>query len=155
MPGISHEITIDRPIEDMAELLGSDADDWLGRFASIASNTAETAARRVHGGPAAGDVRTVTFTVGDPRIDDDPALDHLTVPIRWETSGYLWLFRAFEGNIALYGLPAGGCLVRLEGSYAGRAGSVGAAQAMAARSGAGTLLKLVREAAEEQARSEA
>ena len=154
MPGICHEIAIDRPIEDLAALLGHDADDWLGRFASIASNAAETVARRVHGGPPAGDVRTVTVVVGNPGLDDDAALDRLSLPIRWETSGYLWFFRAFEGNIALHGLPAGGCLVRLEGTYAGRSGSAGAGQALAADSGAGTLLKLVREAAEEQARSQ-
>lgn len=155
MPTISHEVRIDRPIEDLAELLGHHPDDWLGRFASIASNAAETEALRLHGGPRGGDTRTVNVVVSDPGVDDESTLDRLSVPLRWETSGYRWFFRVFEGRIALFGLPAGGCIVRLEGSYAGRPGADRAEQRIAAEAGATTLLRLMREAAEEQARSQA
>jgi hypothetical protein len=155
VPTISHEVRIDRSIEDLAELLGHHPDDWLGRFASIASNAAETAALRLHGGPGGSDTRSVNVVVSDPGLDDESTLDRLSIPLRWETSGYHWFFRVFEGEIALFGLPAGACIVRLEGSYAGPAGADPAEQRIAAEAGATTLLRLMREAAEEQARSEA
>jgi hypothetical protein len=155
VPTISHEVRIDRSIEDLAELLGHHPDDWLSRFASIASNAAETEALRLHGGPRGNDARNVNVVVGDPGLDDESALDRLSIPLRWETSGYRWFFRVFEGRIALFGLPAGSCIVRLEGSYAGRPGGDRSEQRLAAEAGAATLLRLMREAAEEQARSQA
>jgi len=152
---LSRSLRVDRPLEDLAELLGSRPSDWLVPFARIA----------VHAGESAGDRRAEEITRGPRRtrhvqIDltdlpqgDEP--DRVDFGVAWETTGFRWVFPAFDGRIVAVRDDAG-CIITIEGSYRDPASAADPAGkeavSVAASASATTLLNVVRSAIEEQAR---
>jgi hypothetical protein len=155
---LSRSLKVERPLEDLAELLGSRPPDWLVPFARIA----------VHAGESAGDrraeeiarrprqTRHVQIDLTDLPAGDEP--DRVDFAFLWETSGFHWVFPSFDGRIVAV-RDENGCILTIEGSYrdpASAAGPAGNEAASAAASAtATTLLNLVRTAIEEQARQDA
>lgn len=156
MSQLNRSMKVERSLEDLAEILGSRPPDWLLTFANIA----------VHAGEAAGERRAEAMT-REPRrarhvtidLTDCPPTDEndrIDFACRWETSGFRWVFPAFEGRLVAE-RDDSGSLVSIEGSYAepSSTGDPGgeAAVSFAADVAATTLLNVVRVAVEEQARS--
>lgn len=152
---ISRSLRVDRPLEDLAEILGTRPSDWLVPFARIA----------VHAGESAGDRRAEEISRG-PRRTRDVYIDLTDLPpgdepdrvdfaIAWETTGFRWVFPSFDGRIVAV-RDEGGCVVTLEGSYREPAAAEGPAgreaASAAASASAATLLNVMRTAVEEQAR---
>lgn len=149
-------MVIDRPIEDLAEILGSRPSDWLVPFASIAAHAGEAAGERraeaITRGPRRA--RRVTIDLADVPAGDET--DRIEFAFTWETSGFRWVFPFFEGRIVA-ARDATGCVVSIEGSYRDPSSAEGPggpeAAAFAADTSATTLLNTLRAAVEEQARS--
>ena len=157
VPELTHILRVDRPLEDLAELLGHRPADWLASFGSIAVHAGEAAAGRGNAPASRGPrrVKTVSVELGDLPPDDDFA--RVDAAIIWRTSGFRWAFPSFDGRITAVGETSSSCIVTLEGSYelpaaasteAGRE-----AASVAAETAAATLLRTVRDAVEEQVRS--
>jgi hypothetical protein len=151
-------LKVDRPLEDLAELLGARPADWLVPFARIAAHAGESAgdrrAEKIARGPRRA--RHVTIDLADLPPGDDT--DRVDFTLLWETTGFRWVFPSFEGRIVAE-RDAHGCVVTIEGSYrepaaasdpAGEEAVTAAASASAA-----TLLSVVRTAVEEQASQDA
>lgn len=152
---LSRSLKIDRPLEDLAEILGTRPADWLLPFARIAVHAGESAgdrrAEEISRGPRP--TRHVQIDITDLPPGDEP--DRVDFAVVWETSGFRWVFPSFDGRIVAV-RDEGGCLITIEGSYrdplsaSGPAGSEAASAAASAS--ATTLLNVVRTAIEEQAR---
>jgi hypothetical protein len=150
---------VERPIEDLAEILGARPPDWLAPFASIAVYAGEAAAERRSGAGlrAPADARSVSIDLRDLPAPDDS--EHVDAGVQLHTHGFRWAFPAFEGRIVLERESAGSCVVSIEGSYdlppAAAEPDGRARAALAAESIVAVLLRTLRDAVEEQARSDA
>ena len=152
---ISRSLRVDRPLEDLAEILGARPSDWLLPFARIAVHAGESAGDRRAEEIVRGPRRTrhVQIDLTDVPPGDEP--DRIDFAIVWETSGFRWVFPTFDGRIVAV-RDEGGCVVTLEGSYREPVAAEGPAgreaASAAATASASTLLNVVRSAVEEQAR---
>lgn len=152
---ISRSLKVERPLEDLAELLGTRPSDWLMPFARIAVYAGESAgdrrAEEISRGPRP--IRHVQIDLTDLPPGDEP--DRVDFAIVWETSGFRWVFPSFDGRIVAV-REEDGCVVTIEGSYSDPAAASGPAgkeaASAAASASATTLLNVVRAAVEEQAR---
>ena len=155
MSELSRSLRVDRPLEDLAEILGTRPSDWLVPFARIAAHAGESAgdrrAEEIARGPRP--TRHVVIDITDVPPGDET--DRVDFAIVWETSGFRWVFPSFDGRIVAV-RDGGGCIITIDGSYsdpvsiadpAGRE-----AASVAASASAATLLSVVRTAVEEQAR---
>ena len=99
MPHIRHTITVERRIEDLAELLGARPAEWLDAFARIAAHTAEAASERAAGtfGRGRSGERHVTIDLTDAPQGDEP--DRVDAALRWTNEGFRWIFSSFEGRL--------------------------------------------------------
>lgn len=152
---LSRSLRVDRPLEDLAEILGTRPSDWLVPFARIAAHAGESAgdrraeeiARRPRGS------RHVQIDLTDLPPEDET--DRVDFAFTWETSGFRWVFPSFDGRIVAV-RDRDGCIISIEGSYRDPisvSDPAGAEAASAAAStSASTLLSVVRAAVEEQAR---
>ena len=147
---------IDRPLEDLAEILGSRPSDWLVPFASIAAHAGEAAGERRAEAISRGPRRARRVTIDLTDLPPGDETDRIDFAFTWETSGFRWVFPLFEGRIVAVRDP-GGCAVSIEGSYRdpSSADDPGGREAatFAADICATTLLNTLRSAVEEQARS--
>lgn len=156
MAGITKTIRVERSLEDLADLLGSRPPEWLAAFASIAAHTGDAAGARSAGvlqhSPQRR-VRRITIDLTDVPQNDDPA--RVDAGVHWETSGFGWMFTAFEGRFVAARETDFSCTVSIEGSYK-RSGTAPAdvdAVAVAADTAVSMLLTTLRDAVEEQARA--
>lgn len=99
MPHIRQSTTVERRIEDLAEILGARPADWLEAFARIAVHTAEAAGERAAGtfGRGRSEERHVTIDLTDAPADDDT--DRIDATLHWSNDGFRWVFSSFDGRL--------------------------------------------------------
>jgi hypothetical protein len=148
---------VDRPLQDIATLLGHRPADWLTSFASIAAHAGEAVAERVvpPGPRSARRSKTVTVDLADVPPEDDFA--RVDAAIEWHTSGFRWVFPSFRGRVTAVRETDEVCIVSLEGTYETPASAEASAEGdparLAAEAAAEMLLRTLRAAVEEQVRS--
>jgi hypothetical protein len=141
-------------LEDLADLLGSRPPDWLLAFARIAVHTGDAAGARRAGvlnQSMRRRVRRITIDLTDVPQNDDAA--RIDAGVVWESSGFQWMFRHFEGRIVAARDTDFSCTVTVEGSYGHPRPADLDALAAAADAALSTLLSTLRDAVEEQARA--
>ena len=157
MPEIVQSMTIGRPLEDLAQILGERSVDWMTPFASIAVHAAEQAGDRRFGSAPRGPARSRRVNIDLTDLPPGDEVARVDVELHWRTVGFRWAFAAFEGRIVARRDSPGTSVVSLEGRYelpAAAADPAGAeAAAVAAETAATMLLRTLRDAVEEQARS--
>jgi hypothetical protein len=150
----SEAIQIQRPFEDVADLLASRPADWIEPFLRIAVHSGEAAAgRSVEAAPQPGSRHlAVELLPAVPGTDQS----ELLVPLRWRTGGFHWVPPSYAGRIVLRRVSFDACEMVLEGSYAlpgsARDRSGADATSVAAAATVATFLRSFRAAVEEQAR---
>jgi hypothetical protein len=150
---------IERPLEDLAEILGTRPSDWLLPFASIAVHAGEAAGERRADVASRGPrrQRRIEIDITDPASSDEN--DRIDIGLSWQTAGFRWVFPSFDGHIVVVRDAPSSCVVTIEGSYRipNSARDAGAARAvsLAADTSATMLLSTLRTAVEEQARLDA
>lgn len=157
MPKISYTMRVERPIEDLAEILGSRPPDWLVPFASIAVHAGDAAGARRAGTSERGPrrARRILIELSDPPVADDS--DRIDAALHWRTTGFRWAFAVFDGRIEVTRESPRSSTVSLEGVYEPPRAAVGPeGEALAAHAAGITLavlLRTLRDAVEEQVRS--
>lgn len=147
-------IRIDRPIDELAELLSIRPADWLVPFVRIAAYTGEAAAGRSVHVPSPPGHRQISVELFQTASGD--GYSEIVVPIRWRTAGFDWVPPAYAGRLILRRASSGSTEVTLEGSYALPATAFeerhATASEVATQATVLTLLRSFRVAVEEQAR---
>jgi hypothetical protein len=147
-------IRIDRPFEELAELLSARPSDWIEPFLRIAAHAGEAAAgRSVSEAAAPGSKHLAVDLLA--AVPGENA-DELVVPVRWRTGGFRWVPPAYAGRIVVRRISSEMCEMELEGSYAlpdtARDRDDAAAASVASEATVLTFLRSFRDAVEEQAR---
>lgn len=146
---------IDRPFDEVADLLSARPADWIVPFLRIATHAGEAAAGR--------SVR-LTSPPGSRQLTVDllpaivaPGEEELIVPLRWRTGGFYWVPPSYAGRIVVRRVSSLSCEMFLEGSYAlpdsARDRADAEAAAVATEETLATFLRSFRVAVEEQARA--
>ena len=147
-------VRIERPFDDLAELLTIRPAEWLVPFVRIAVYTGEAAAGRSIHVPSPPGKRQISVELSIPAAGD--GYRELVVPLRWRTAGFDWVPPSYAGRLLLRRVSSHTCDVTLEGSYALPAGVDDEPHALATRVATDatilTLLQSFRSAVEEQAR---
>lgn len=108
-------IRIERPFDELSELLSFRPADWLLPFVRIAAYTGEAAAGRSIHVPSPPGHRQISVELSTPANGED---GEITVPIRLRTSGFDWVPPAYAGRLILQRFSNHECDLTLEGSYA-------------------------------------
>lgn len=150
----SGTIRIDRPFDELAELLSARPSPWAEPFLRIAAHTGEAAAGRSVGEAVTPGSKQLSVELLAAVAGDDP--DELVVPVRWRTAGFQWVPPAYAGRIVVRRIAPEACEMELDGSYAlpdtARNSADAAAASVAAEATVLTFLRSFRDAVEEQAR---
>ena len=150
----SGTIRVDRPFDELAELLSVRPGDWLVPFLRIATHAGEATAGRALQIPTRPGSRRMAVELFTPEPGD--RMSELVVPIRWRTSGFEWITPSYAGRLVLRRISARSCEIMLDGSYVLPAGVTDGAKAAAAELAihvaVSTLLRSFAVAVEEQAR---
>ena len=150
----SGTIRIDRPFDELVELLSTRPADWVVPFLRIATHAGEAAAGRSLRltSPPGSRQLTVDLLPAVPGEDRDV----LVVPLRWRTAGFHWVPQSYAGRIVVKRVPGRACEMLVEGSYALPPTVLDLADAEAAsvatEATIATFLRSFRVAVEEQAR---
>jgi hypothetical protein len=154
---ITKTMRVERPLEDLAELLGARPPEWLIPFASIAVHTAEAAAVRRSGVARRPRARSRRITIDLEDVPQNDEVSRVDVGVRWETRGFALVFASFEGRIIATRTNDVACVVTLDGVYTPPRGRSSrqdqVAVASAAEAAIEKLLSTLRDAVEEQARA--
>ena len=147
-------IRIDRPFDELAELLSLQPADWLVPFLRIAAHAGEASAGRTLRVPSPPGSRRISIELLTPEGGDH--MSELVVPIRWRTAGFDWVTPSYAGRLYLRRVSARSSEVVLDGSYVLPIGVTDGAHAAAAEVAiqvtVSTLLRSFAVAVEEQAR---
>ena len=147
-------IRIERPIDELAELLSVRPADWLVPFVRIAAYNGEAAAGRAVDVPSPPGHRQISVELFSSAAADD--FGEFVVPIRWRTSGFDWVPPAYAGRLILHRASGDATELTLEGSYALPSTATeerhASATEVATQVTVLTLLRSFRVAVEEQAR---
>jgi hypothetical protein len=147
-------IRIDRPFDDLVELLSARPTDWVVPFLRIATHAGEAAAGRSLRLTSPPGSRQLTVDLLPPVPGHDP--DELVVPLRWRTAGFHWVPPSYAGRIVVRRVSGHACEMLVEGSYALPPTVVDLSEAEAAslatEATMATFLRSFRIAVEEQAR---
>lgn len=150
----SGPIRVDRPFEDIAELLSLRPGDWLVPFLRIAAHAGEAMAGRTLHSPARPGSRRISIELSNPEPGD--RMSEMVVPIRWRTSGFDWVTPAYAGRLVLRRVSARSSEIVLDGSYVlprgVTDGALAAVTELAIHVTVSTLLRSLAVAVEEQAR---
>lgn len=147
-------------MEELVELFAAEPSDWLVPFLRIAAKAGETEASRAAVGSPSGPRKEVRVDLIGTPPSDEVTPDEAAFPIRWRTSGYVGVFPDFEGRITVRRVSPEVSEVDIRGEYElpgalrRRAGPSPSAE-RAAGALLGSLLRNLRDAVEEQARTEA
>ena len=150
----SGTIRVDRPFDELAELLSIRPADWLLPFLRIAAHAGEATAGRALRIPSPPGSRRIAIELLTPEGGD--RISELIVPLRWRTAGFDWVTPSYAGRLHVRRLSARSCEIVLDGSYILPAGVTDGAHAAAAEVAVhvtiSTLLRSFAVAVEEQAR---
>jgi len=109
-------IRIERPIDELAELLSVRPADWLVPFVRIAAYSGEAAAGRAVHVPSPPGHRQISVELFSSDSGEDSG--EIVVPIRWRTSGFDWVPPTYAGRLILRRASNQATDLVLEGSYA-------------------------------------
>ncbi|MGH2785623.1 MAG: hypothetical protein ACRDJ1_10190 [Actinomycetota bacterium] len=112
----SGTIRIERPFDELAELLAVRPADWLIPFVRIAAYAGEATAGRSVQIPSLPGKRQISVDLL-PLVAGD-GFQELVVPIRWRTAGFDWVPPSYAGRLFLRRLSHNVSEVTLDGSYA-------------------------------------
>lgn len=147
-------IRIERPIDELAELLSVRPADWLVPFVRIAAYSGEAAAGRSVHVPSPPGHRQISVELSSSAAGED--FGEYVVPIRWRTSGFDWVPPTYAGRLILRRASNQATDLVLEGSYALPSTAIeerdASATEVATQVTVLTLLRSFRVAVEEQAR---
>ncbi len=150
----SGTVRIDRPFDELAELLSARPADWIVSFLRIATHAGEAAAGRSLRLTSPPGSRQLTVDLLPAVPGDDR--DELVVPLRWRTAGFHWVPQSYAGRIVVKRVSGRACEMLVEGSYALPPTVLDLADAEAAsvatEATVATFLRSFRVAVEEQAR---
>ncbi|MEX2555768.1 MAG: hypothetical protein WEB06_09060 [Actinomycetota bacterium] len=147
-------VRIDRPFDELAELLSVRPADWVVAFLRIATHAGEAAAGRSLRLTSRPGSRQLTVDLLPAVPGDDR--DELVVPLRWRTAGFHWVPSSYAGRIVVRRVSARACEMLVEGSYALPSTVIDLSDAKAAslatEATMATFLRSFRVAVEERAR---
>lgn len=150
----SGAISIDRPFEELADLLSSRPADWVVAFVRIAAHAGEAATARSLGLTSSSGSREIHVELLRPLPGTGE--NEMVVPLRWRTSGFRWVPPTYAGRLVVRTVSPTACEIELDGSYAlppSVEDDAGAeAAAIANRAAVATFLRSLRAAAEERPR---
>jgi hypothetical protein len=147
-------MTIERPFDEVADLLSARPAGWIVPFLRIATHSGEAAAGRSVRLTSPPGSRHLTVEILPATFG--PGEDVLVVPLRWRTGGFNWVPPSYAGRIVVRRVSPSACEMLFEGSYAlpdtahDRADADAAAVATEAT--LATFLRSFRVAVEERAR---
>ncbi|HJR19517.1 MAG TPA: hypothetical protein VJ922_07335 [Actinomycetota bacterium] len=147
-------IRIERPFDELAELLSIRPADWLVPFVRIAAYAGEAAAGRSIHIPSPPGKRQISVELFPVAAGD--GYEELVVPLRWRTAGFDWVPPSYAGRLFLRGISNRVSEITLDGSYALPASALDQRHALATQVATQatvmTLLRSFQVAVEEQAR---
>jgi hypothetical protein len=154
MADVQERLEIERPIEELTRLLGTRPSDWLLPFLRIAAQAGDEAGRRAtHFVPELSRELAAHVEISDAALADDAGLDEVSFPVRWRTAGYAWIARRFTGEIRVRRRGSGSAELSISGTCEPPTGPAHGPATIANRALVVSLLRTLRDAVEEQARS--